>query len=142
MISLWSRYVVAIKRRPLAVKSITSAVVIGASDVTSQYMCRHNSTTGWFDPKLTFASAFLYGACFFTPLMHNVFRLWSIVYPSTALHAVVFKSCVDCVTSFPLNISMLISSRAVVTGANPREALKESFRPSLIAGWTFWPLYT
>uniref|UniRef100_A0A6S8BPT0 Protein Mpv17 n=1 Tax=Aplanochytrium stocchinoi TaxID=215587 RepID=A0A6S8BPT0_9STRA len=106
----------------------------------------------WYNPYQTFAAGICYGALFFTPLMHNVFAFWTRFLPSNSMHAVVFKTGIDCVTSFPVNVSALIAFQTLArkesssTNLQKFQSIQNSLQlnlwPTLIMGWKIWPAVT
>mmetsp|Transcript_11251 Transcript_11251/g.14672 ORF Transcript_11251/g.14672 Transcript_11251/m.14672 type:complete len:168 (+) Transcript_11251:116-619(+) len=150
---LTSKYDYALRRRPLLVKSLTSGFILSLSDFTAQCLNERKTNTlgrshwdfSWYNYKQTLASGIGYGALFFTPLMHNVFAFWAFALPSRSLAAVCFKTMVDSVVAFPMNVCALISIQTLVKQDTPmgfeqrvaevRSILEEKLWPTLLIGW-------
>lgn len=91
-------------------------------------------------------AAAAYGGLWFAPVMHNVFAAWSQVLPSTTLKATCFKVTVDMMTSFPVNITVLMSAQAMAKtegslrqrAATVMPALQTNFMPTFLDGMKLW----
>lgn len=134
-------------RYPLPVKCITSGLLVGASDFCSQMYVKKE-----WDPIRTLVLGVGYGSCVFAPVLHSVFLFWSKVLPSNRLPVILFKTSVDMITSFPLNLSVMIGLQTMLqqgkqsfenvkeTSNKIKEAVKENLWPSLVGGWKLWPM--
>jgi protein Mpv17 len=146
------RYDRILKLRPLLVKSVTSGVVVCAADVGNQTFfpeqsvesgVENNATN--IDVKRTAIIGIGYGALWFAPVLHFVTTRWAKFLPSVSLGALAFKSFVDMTTSFPINLSVMISLQSYAREggrAQPVQSIKKNLLPSLKDGWCFWPFIT
>jgi hypothetical protein len=106
--------------RPLTVKMLTSGLIVGSSDTTAQYLRWHKGhytgkTAVWeWNVARSITVGGVYGACIFAPILHHVFLFWNRVMPSKHLVAVAFRTAVDMVTSFPINLSCMIATQTMV----------------------------
>jgi protein Mpv17 len=151
------RYDRLLHRRPLLVKSVTSGVVVCAADVgiqtffpdaiegddalgSSEIVVKNSAIS--LDLKRTAVIGIGYGALWFAPVLHFVTTRWAKFLPSVSLGALAFKSVVDMTTSFPINLSVMISLQSYAREggrAQPVQSVQKNLWPSLKDGWCFWP---
>ncbi|CAE8690773.1 unnamed protein product [Polarella glacialis] len=90
----------ALTRRPLLVKMVTSGAIVSSSDITVQALAG-----GTYDPVRSAIVGIGYGGLCFAPVLHFVTNTWARILPSMGILSVGFKALVDCITSFPFNLS-------------------------------------
>ena len=133
------RYDAVLHRRPLLVKCITAGVVVCSSDVIVQLLSR---PTQQYDPRRTVIVGVGYGALWFAPMMHLVTTTWTRVLSSTAPSALLLKASVDMCTSFPLNMTCIISLQAIARNDEVMPLLRQNVLPIYVNAWKFWPLWS
>lgn len=129
----------ALVARPLLTKSVSSGILVSASDACTQAL-----GPSTYDPSRTAVIGVGYGALWFAPVMHGVTTMWARVLPSTALPTVAFKTGVDMAVAFPINISACIGIQALSRDASADVvgAVRTNLWPALQAGWSVWPFIT
>eukprot|EP00441_Pelagodinium_beii_P020455 CAMPEP_0197677796 /NCGR_PEP_ID=MMETSP1338-20131121/88972_1 /TAXON_ID=43686 ORGANISM="Pelagodinium beii, Strain RCC1491" /NCGR_SAMPLE_ID=MMETSP1338 /ASSEMBLY_ACC=CAM_ASM_000754 /LENGTH=154 /DNA_ID=CAMNT_0043258661 /DNA_START=110 /DNA_END=571 /DNA_ORIENTATION=- len=121
---------------------VSSGAIVSASDVTVQTI-----SGAEYDLRRTAILGVGYGSFCFAPIVHSVTCMWARLLPSTSLPHVAFKAAVDCLTSFPVNVSAMIALQVV---AGKRElslklsedvsaAISQKLWPAVSAGWLLWP---
>ncbi len=139
MTRLTLKYHALLHDKPILVKSVTTGCIIGLSDVAVQH-----AQTQQIDLRRTAIIGIGYGACWFGPVMHCITTAWSRLLPSTLLFGA-FKTAVDMVTSFPINLAINLSVQAVARegmSANVLQSVQNNLWPSWTAGLCVWPPYT
>jgi hypothetical protein len=115
---------------------VSSAVIVCASDAVSQLKQVDMKN---YDFRRTLVVGIGYGGLFFAPLLHGITTTWARILPSTSAPAIVFKTVIDMTTSFPVNLTAMVSLQALVRKEDPIAAVKKNLVPSVVAGWGFWP---
>ena len=143
--NLAARYHTMLHRHPLPVKMATSGLIVGMADTAVQM----GTCSAEIDIRRSLLFGIGYGSLTFAPALHMVTTTWQRILPSTAITALVTKSTVDMLTSFPFNISVAIVFQANLRGSQSQPSWKESYEavqsnlwPSLLAGWAFWGPYS
>lgn len=141
-------YDTALRRRPLRVKMLSSAVIVGCSDSLVQLSERHiGSSSEPHDFWRTFLIGGAYGGLTFAPVLHLVTTTWARILPSTSVAALALKSVIDMTTSFPFNLSAMIGLQVIARGKvldaevlqrDIPAAVKQNLWPSLQVGWCVW----
>jgi hypothetical protein len=116
---------------------VSSGVIVCGSDAVSQLV---QGDMKDYNFRRTLVVGILYGGLWFAPLLHGITTTWARILPSTSAPAIVFKTVIDMTTSFPVNLSAMLSLQAMVRKEDPIAAVKKNLVPSVVAGWGFWPL--
>jgi hypothetical protein len=85
---------------------VSSAVIVTFSDAVSQL---GQGDMKDYNFRRTLVVGIGYGGLWFGPLLHGITTTWARILPSTSAPAIVFKTVIDMTTSFPLNLSAMIS---------------------------------
>ena len=110
----------------------TSGIIVSCSDATAQMLTRKEREYDWH----TLHRISLGLVC---PLHLVTARIWPKLLPSRKPQALVFKTAVDLVTSFPLNVCVITSINAHARGEHgPLESIRTNLWPTLKVGWLFW----
>ena len=137
--SLARGYDKLLRRHPLPVKCVTSGAVVCTSDVSVQLLCNRDQQ---YNAQRTILIGVGYGALWFAPVMHGVTTGWAKVLPSTSAGSLAFKTVVDMLTSFPVNLCAVISAQAISQGKPVMPSLERNVVPGLLDGWRFWPVWS
>jgi hypothetical protein len=140
--SWWAAYVDAVESHPLLTKSITAAVILGAADLTAQfveYLRGESTLEGNVAPDwprtLRFAVMGLIGA----PWSHYYFYWLDRYYPPTAepwTKVTALKVCVDQFIQAPLLLAFMIAALSLMKGLGligVKHDLQHTFLDALIA---------
>jgi protein Mpv17 len=129
-----------IKSRPIFTKSITSALIYTAADLTSQTLSLQ--TLDSYDLVRTLRMAG-YGMIVLGPTLHFWFNFVSKVLPKTDLVATLKKIIMGQTLFGPTMNVVFFSVNAALQGENGSEIvarLKRDVIPTMIAGVMYWPL--
>jgi Mpv17 / PMP22 family len=140
--SWWAAYIDAVESHPLLTKSITAAVILGAADLTAQFVeyirgegaLEGNAAPDW--PRtLRFAVMGLIGA----PWSHYYFYWLDRYYPPTVepwTKVTALKVCVDQFIQAPLLLAIMIAALSLMKGLGligVKHDLQHTFLDALIA---------
>ncbi|CAH1450453.1 unnamed protein product [Lactuca virosa] len=133
-------YLGLIKTRPILTKSITSALIYTASDLSSQTITRSSSES--YDGIRTFRMAG-YGMIVLGPALHYWFNFVSRIFPNRDLISTFKKMFLGQAIFGPVMTVVFFSVNAGIQGENGREIvarLKRDLIPTMINGVMYWPV--
>ncbi|KAK4405177.1 PXMP2/4 family protein 4 [Sesamum angolense] len=133
-------YLGMIQTRPIATKSITSAFIYTAADLSSQTITAENSER--YDLVRTLRMAG-YGLLIIGPSLHYWFNLVSRVFPKRDLLSTFKKMALGQTVYGPTATTVFFSVNATLQGESCSEIvarLKRDLIPTLISGIMYWPL--
>lgn len=133
-------YLGMIKARPILTKSITSALIFTAADITSQTMTRSSSEAYDFIRTCRMAG---YGMIILGPTLHFWFNFVSRVLPKQDLVTTLKKMFVGQTVFGPIMNAVFFSVNAALQGESDQEIvarLKRDMLPTMINNALYWPL--
>ncbi|PWA75170.1 peroxisomal membrane 22 kDa (Mpv17/PMP22) family protein [Artemisia annua] len=133
-------YLGMINARPILTKSITSAVIYTAADLTSQTMTQSSSEPFNFIRTCRMAG---YGAVFSGPTLHFWFNFVSRVFPKKDLISTFKKMFMGQFIYGPIMTAVFFSVNAALQGERGKEImarLKRDMVPTMINNVIYWPL--
>ncbi|KAL6531763.1 hypothetical protein OROMI_028128 [Orobanche minor] len=133
-------YLGMIKTRPIVTKSITSAFIYTAADLSSQSIV--GETSEGYDLGRTLRMAG-YGMLIIGPSLHYWFDFVSRVYPKRDILSTLKKMALGQTVYGPVMTSIFFSVNAALQGESSSEIigrLKRDLIPTLISGIMYWPL--
>ncbi|KAF8377627.1 hypothetical protein HHK36_031009 [Tetracentron sinense] len=133
-------YLGMINSRPLLTKSITSALIYTAADLSSQTITKPSSES--FDSIRTLRMAG-YGMLILGPSLHFWFNFVSKVLPKRDILTTFKKIIMGQTTYGPFMTVVFLSLNAGLQGENDAEIvarLKRDLFPTLISGLMYWPM--
>lgn len=139
-LGLVSWYLGMIKSRPIVTKSITSAFIYTAADLSSQTIVRKPSEP--YDLVRTLRMAG-YGMIILGPSLHFWFNFVSRVLPKRDLIATLKKIVLGQTLYGPIMTVVFFSVNAALQGESGSEIvarLKRDLVPTMLSGVMYWPL--
>ncbi|KAK4424248.1 PXMP2/4 family protein 4 [Sesamum alatum] len=139
-LGLVSWYLGMIQTRPVATKSITSAFIYTAADLSSQTIAAENSEG--YDLVRTLRMAG-YGLLIIGPSLHYWFNFVSRVFPKRDLLSTFKKMALGQTVYGPTATALFFSVNAALQGESCSEIvarLKRDLIPTLINGVMYWPV--
>ncbi|KAI7744026.1 hypothetical protein M8C21_019617 [Ambrosia artemisiifolia] len=133
-------YLGLVKTRPILTKSITSAFIYTAADLSSQTIAGSSSES--YDPVRTVRMAG-YGMIVLGPSLHFWFNFMSRLFPKTDLISTFKKMFMGQAIFGPIMTVVFFSVNAGLQGESGSEIvarLKRDLIPTLINGVMYWPL--
>ncbi|KAL3843867.1 hypothetical protein ACJIZ3_001270 [Penstemon smallii] len=133
-------YLGLVKTRPVATKSITSALIYTAADVSSQTIM--GETSERYDLLRTLRMAG-YGMLIIGPSLHYWFNFMSRVFPKRDLLSTFKKITLGQTVYGPAMNVIFFSMNAALQGENGSEIvarLKRDLVPTMISGIMYWPV--
>ncbi|KAF5207797.1 Mpv17 [Thalictrum thalictroides] len=133
-------YLTMIKKHPIGTKSITSAGIYTAADISSQMLIDTSSESYDFLRTLRMAG---YGMLLAGPTMHFWFNSMSKVLPQRDIITTLKKIFVGQIVYGPIMTAVFFSLNAGLQGENGAEIvarLKRDLLPTLRNGLLYWPL--
>lgn len=133
-------YLEMLKKRPIITKSITSALIYTAADISSQTIRRPSSES--FDLWRTLRMAG-YGMLILGPSLHFWFNFASRILPKRDLWTTLKKIILGQITFGPVMTCVFFSVNAGLQGESCGEIvarLKRDLFPTLINGVMYWPV--
>ncbi|KAL3638486.1 hypothetical protein CASFOL_017857 [Castilleja foliolosa] len=133
-------YLGMIKARPVITKSITSAFIYTAADLSSQSIL--GETSDRYDLVRTLRMAG-YGMLIIGPTLHYWFNFVSRVYPKRDLLSTFKKMALGQVVYGPIVTTVFFSVNAALQGESGSEIicrLKRDLIPTLASGAMYWPV--
>ncbi|KAG8364211.1 hypothetical protein BUALT_Bualt19G0104700 [Buddleja alternifolia] len=137
---LVSWYLGLVKTRPVATKSITSAVIYTAADLSSQTIVRENSEGYDLERTLRMAG---YGMLIIGPSLHYWFNFVSRVFPKRDFLSTLKKMALGQTVYGPIVTTIFFSANAALQGESRSEIiarLKRDLLPTMISGIMYWPV--
>ncbi|CAK9322214.1 unnamed protein product [Citrullus colocynthis] len=133
-------YLAMVKCRPLLTKSITSALIYTAADLSSQTISLSSSEP--YDLVRTLRMAG-YGMLILGPSLHYWFNLMSKLFPSKDLFSTFKKMALGQSLFGPSMTVVFFSMNAFLQGENGDEIiarLKRDLLPTMLNGVMYWPV--
>ncbi|CAI8604838.1 unnamed protein product [Vicia faba] len=133
-------YLGMIKSHPILTKSITSALIYTAADLSSQTIEWQPSKSYDFVRTLRMAG---YGMIILGPTLHFWFNFMSKLFPKRDLFSTLKKMVMGQTLYGPAMTVIFFSSNAGVQGENGKEIvarLKRDLLPTLLNGVMYWPI--
>ncbi|KAM7474734.1 hypothetical protein LguiB_021977 [Lonicera macranthoides] len=133
-------YLGMIKSRPILTKSITSALIYTAADLSSQTLSRQASES--YDLVRTLRMAG-YGMIILGPSLHFWFNFVSKVLPKRDLNATLKKIIMGQIIYGPIMTVVFFSLNAGLQGESRSEIiarLRRDLIPTMLSGVMYWPL--
>ncbi|PIM99801.1 Peroxisomal membrane protein MPV17 [Handroanthus impetiginosus] len=133
-------YLGMLQTRPVSTKSITSAFIYTAADLSSQTIMGENSEG--YDLVRTLRMAG-YGLLIIGPSLHYWFNFVSRVFPKRDIMSTFKKMALGQTVYGPTVTAIFFSVNAALQGENGYEIvarLKRDLIPTLISGVMYWPL--
>ncbi|KAK7277354.1 hypothetical protein RIF29_18505 [Crotalaria pallida] len=133
-------YLRKIQTHPLVTKSITSSLIFGAADFTSQMITLHSSAS--YDLKRASRMA-VYGLLILGPSQHMWFNFLSKVLPKRDVSTTLKKILMGQTLFGPVINTVFFSYNGALQGESGPEIiarLKRDLLPTLLGGAMFWPL--
>ncbi|CAK8573860.1 unnamed protein product [Lathyrus sativus] len=133
-------YLGMIKSHPILTKSVTSALIYTAADLSSQTIEWQPSKSYDFIRTLRMAG---YGMIILGPTLHFWFNFVSKLYPKRDLFSTLKKMIMGQTIYGPAMTVIFFSSNAGVQGENSKEIvarLKRDLLPTLLNGVMYWPI--
>ncbi|KAL8264685.1 hypothetical protein R6Q59_022815 [Mikania micrantha] len=133
-------YLGMIKARPILTKSVTSAIIFTAADLTSQTITRSSSES--YDLIRTCRMAG-YGLVILGPMLHFWFNFVSRVLPKQDLVTTFKKMFIGQTVFGPIMNALFFSVNASLQGESGKEIvarLKRDMLPTMINNAIYWPL--
>ncbi|KVI01909.1 protein SYM1-like [Cynara cardunculus var. scolymus] len=136
-------YLGMIKTRPILTKSITSALIYTAADLTSQTMSRLSSSSeGGYD-VIRICRMAGYGLIILGPTLHLWFNFVSRVLPKQDLMATFKKMLMGQTIFGPIMTAVFFSVNAALQGESGEEIvarLNRDMVPTMINNVLYWPI--
>ncbi|EYU42710.1 hypothetical protein ABFS82_14G104800 [Erythranthe guttata] len=139
-------YLSMIKHRPIATKSITSALIYTAADLSSQTITggdsNSDSNSSGYDLVRTLRMAG-YGMLIIGPSLHYWFNFVSRVFPKRDLFSTFTKMVLGQMVYGPTVTALFFSLNAALQGESGSEIigrLKRDLVPTLKSGVMYWPI--
>ncbi|KAI5401103.1 uncharacterized protein LOC127092053 isoform X2 [Lathyrus oleraceus] len=133
-------YLGMIKSHPILTKSVTSALIYTAADLSSQTIEWQPSKSYDFIRTLRMAG---YGLIILGPTLHFWFNFVSKLFPKRDLFSTLKKMVMGQTLYGPAMTVIFFSSNAGVQGENGKEIvarLKRDLLPTLLNGVMYWPI--
>ncbi|XP_015866897.3 uncharacterized protein LOC107404462 [Ziziphus jujuba] len=133
-------YLGMIRCRPILTKSVTSALIYTAADLSSQTISQKSSES--YDLLRTLRMAG-YGLLILGPTLHFWFNFMSKLYPKRDLLPTLKKMAMGQMLYGPVMTVVFFSTNAHLQGENGAEIvarLKRDLLPTMISGAMYWPL--
>lgn len=133
-------YLGMIKARPILTKSVTSALIYTAADLSSQAIVRQSSEPFDFVRTLRMAG---YGMIILGPTLHFWFNFMSKLFPRTDLFSTLMKMVMGQTLYGPAMTVIFFSFNAHLQGETGTEIvarLKRDLLPTFLSGVMYWPL--
>ncbi|KAK1431259.1 hypothetical protein QVD17_14598 [Tagetes erecta] len=133
-------YLSMIKARPILTKSVTSALIYTAADLTSQTITRSSSEPYDFIRTCRMAG---FGMVILGPTLHFWFNFISRVLPRQDLVTTFKKMLMGQTILGPIMNALFFSVNAALQGENVQEIiarLKRDMLPTMMSNAIYWPL--
>ncbi|KAF3435530.1 hypothetical protein FNV43_RR22619 [Rhamnella rubrinervis] len=133
-------YLGMIKCRPILTKSLTSALIYTAADLSSQTMSQPSMAS--YDLMRTLRMAG-YGMIILGPSLHFWFNFVSKVFPKRDLISTLKKMAMGQALYGPVMTAVFFSTNARLQGENSTEIvarLKRDLFPTMLNGVMYWPV--
>ncbi|KAJ3336807.1 hypothetical protein HDU93_002122 [Gonapodya sp. JEL0774] len=165
--SFLHRYMDLLASRPLATKSLTSAIIAGAGDIVAQAIeskletsDSKPSSSNWLPPEQSKSDSnptnFLsrwspqrtirlasFGFLVAAPFTHYWYILLDRMFgPAMTLRPAILKVAVDQTIMAPISTTVFFTFHGIVQGWNARRIeakLQSDLWPTLVANWAVWP---
>ncbi|KAG6710137.1 PXMP2/4 family protein 4 isoform X2 [Carya illinoinensis] len=134
-----SWYLGMVKSRPVLTKSITSALIYTAADLTSQTIALPSTETFDFLRTLRMAG---YGMLILGPSLHFWFNFMAKLFPKQDLFSTLKKMAMGQALYGPAMTVVFFSVNACLQGENITEIvarLKRDLLPTMLNGVMYWP---
>ncbi|XP_018852108.1 PXMP2/4 family protein 4-like [Juglans regia] len=135
-----SWYVGMVKSRPVLTKSITSALIYTAADLTSQTIALPSTETFDFLRTLRMAG---YGMLILGPSLHFWFNFMAKLFPKQDIFSTLKKMAMGQALYGPAMTVVFFSVNACLQGENITEIvarLKRDLLPTMLNGVMYWPV--
>ena len=135
--SVGGLYAQQIQRNPIVTKSVTAAVVFGASDVAAQRIEGRRSLDG-----LRLAMTTAIGGFYFAPAAHFWYAFVTAVLPLTTLPHIIGKAALGQCIFGPLVTCVFFASACLQTEGSLRSLprkIQKDLLPVQLAGLGYWP---
>ncbi|KAI4298544.1 hypothetical protein L6164_032091 [Bauhinia variegata] len=133
-------YLGMVKSRPILTKSVTSALIYTAADLSSQTIVRQSLEPFDFVRTLRMAG---YGLIILGPSLHFWFNFVSKLFPKRDLLSTLKKMFMGQALYGPAMTVVFFSSNAFMQGENSQEIvarLKRDLLPTMLNGIMYWPV--
>ncbi|KAI7533890.1 putative integral membrane protein, Mpv17/PMP22 family [Hortaea werneckii] len=139
MASMFRAYQSALQRRPMLTQSLTTAVLFATGDTMAQQGVEKQGLANHELGRTTRMA--LYGGCIFGPAATKWFGFLQrkIQLPGRPNLEILARVAADQVVFASCNLTVFLTSMAVMAGEDPREKLRSTYFNALSKNWLVWP---